>query len=118
MATTAWTIEQATRDGLDATYQAAAGGDGNVFNNKGRKVFLHIKNANGAQITVSIDTPNAVDGLTVPSKDIAIPNGGERFIGPFIALYEQEDADNSIDQAVKVTFSATTGVTVAVVKLP
>lgn len=119
MATTALTVQVISRTGLGPTYASAATGDGNVFNNSGRNVFLHVKNASGSPITVQIDTPGLIDGLNLPTKDISVPaTTGERMIGPFPVMYEQYDSDNSIAAAVKVTYSAVTSVTVAAIQLP
>jgi len=118
MATTALTLQTIVRTGLNPSLVAAASGDGNVFDNSSRRVYLWVDNQDASPTTVSVDTPNAVDGLAIPSKDISVPAGEARLIGPFPAMYEQYDADNTIEQAVKVTYSSVTSLTVGAIYLP
>jgi hypothetical protein len=120
MARTLIALQDTTRDGLDATYDAADGTDGNSFDNDSQAVFLHVKNGGGSPITVTIDVApiNDIDGITIPGKDVSIPAGEDRFIGPFPrSVYSQEDVDNTIDQAVFVDYSDDTSVTVAAIQL-
>ena len=118
MATTELAVQDLSRSGLDAVYSAADGGDGNVFNNDGGRIFVHVKNGSGGGVDVTIATPGTADGLTIADRVVNVPAGEDRFIGGFTALYEAADADNSIDKAVLLTFSAVTSVTLAVLRLP
>lgn len=118
MATAALSLQTIVRTGLEATLVAADGGDGNVFDNASKRVFLWVNNGSGGDITVSIDTPNTVDDLAIPAKQVVVTAGEARLIGPFPAMYEQYDADNSIEKAVLVTYSSVTSVTVGAIYLP
>lgn len=101
------TSQTIDRDGTAATY-AAPTVDNISFANDGKK-FLHVKNGSAAPINVTIVTPGTVDSLPIPEKVVAVPAGGERFIGPFPAsIY-----NNSADRSVYVDFSAQAGVTYA-----
>lgn len=117
MATVELTVQDVVRTGLEATYSSADGTSGNVFENDG-KTFVHIINGSGGSITATFDVVFTELGLTVPDLDVAVPAGEDRFIGPFpAAVYNQEDTENSIDEAVLVTFSAVTSVTIAALRL-
>lgn len=103
--------------GLNATYVAAAGG-GDVAPNDGRTV-LHVKNGGGGSINVTV-TANAATvqdpnkgTLTKPNVVVAVPNGQERFIGPFPPA-----AFNDANGNVPITYSGVTTVTIAAVRVP
>ncbi len=119
MATTALTVENVARTGLNATYSPAASGDGNVFNNEGGKIIIHMINGGVGASVISIDTPTIFDGdIAIPARTVSVPAGEDRFIGPFPTSYNQFDADNSIQQAVKLTWDVVTSVTIAVLRIP
>jgi len=103
------TAQQISRDGLDPTYVACdvAGDD---FVNAGDE-FIHIKNGDGSPHTVTIVTPATVDGLAVADRDVVVPAGEERMIGPFPAgAYNDENAK------VTFTYDAITSLTIAILK--
>lgn len=111
MARTALTVQQIVRTGLNATFAAADGTNQNQFANDGR-TYLHVKNGGGSSINVTIDTPGSVDGLAVSNLVVAVPNGGERIIGPFPTnIYNQTDGN------VYVDWSAVTSVTAAAIRM-
>ena len=111
MARTQLMVQQIARLGLNPTYSAADGSNQNAFANDGR-TFLHVKNGGGSSINVTIDTPGTVDGLAVTNLVVAVPNAGERIIGPFPAnVYNQSDGMAYVD------WSAVTSVTVAALRL-
>ncbi|RMH11193.1 MAG: hypothetical protein D6698_16785 [Gammaproteobacteria bacterium] len=97
----------------------AAGGSGDVFTNDGtERTFLIVDNASGSSITVTITaqksqvTTAEYGQIDVADKTITVPNGSRYYIGPFkTSLY-----NNSSGQ-VAVSYSATTSVTVAAVKM-
>jgi hypothetical protein len=96
------------RDGLAATYHAAAGG-GDKFN-PGRDVFVHIKNGGGGSITATFTTSAVVEELSVADAAVTVPAGAERLAGPFPAHLFEDD----VDGLVHVGWSGTTTVTFAV----
>lgn len=111
------TVQNIVEAGLAAAYAAAAAG-GDVVPNDGN-TFLHVKNGSGGSITVTV-TPavttvqSARHGtLTRANIAVAVPAGGERFIGPFAP----EAFNNSSGQAA-ITYSGVTSVTLAAVRLP
>lgn len=115
MARTELSLQTTSRAGLDPAYVAATA-DGEGFDNTSQKAFLHVKNAGGGGVVVSIDTPGTVDGLAIPSLDVTVPAGEERFIGPFPRnVYNQNDSagDTGLEEAVFIDTDTQTGITIA-----
>lgn len=105
MARTALTVQTPSFDGITPAY-AAANVDGHSFRNSGRTI-LHVKNGSVASINVTIGTPGAADGLTLPDKVVAVPASQERMISlRNRGLYNQADGMTYVD------FSAVGSVTV------
>lgn len=96
------------RAGLAPSYAAAAGG-GDTFT-PGTDTFLHVKNASGGAITVTIVTPRTdAYGNAIADNAISVPaTTGERMIGPF--PYEAY-ADPTTGLA-NITYSGTTSLTI------
>ena len=94
------------RTGLEPAY-TAANVDGHSIPNNGR-MFHHVKNGGGSDITVTVDTPGTVDGLAIGNLAVVVTAGEERMIGPFPpGVYNQSTGK------IHVTYSAVTSVTVA-----
>lgn len=111
MARTALAVQQVSRSGLNPTF-SAANVDGHSVKNTGAEA-VYVKNGGGAPINVTIPTPGTVDGQAIGDRVVAVPNGGERIIGPFPKnVYDQPGTDD-----VHVDFSAVTSVTVAALRV-
>lgn len=95
--------------GVSPSYATAAGGGDKVACGPG--TFLHVKNAGGASITVTIDDPTSVGppGAATfnPDLSVAVTNGQERMIGPITDRYA-----NPADGLAAITYSGVTSVTV------
>jgi len=85
--------------------------DGHSFANDGNQ-FVHIKNATGSTVYITITTPATIGGMAIADVNTAIATGTERMIGPFDPTYF-----NNSGGTVYVDYSAT-GVTVGAFKLP
>lgn len=105
MARTALTIQNIHRNGLTPSY-ASANVDGHSIQNGGQE-FIHVKTV-GTACTVTVETPNTVDGQAIGDRTIVIGTNSERLIGPFPA----RDYSRS-DGTVNINFSAVTAVTIA-----
>lgn len=71
--------------------------------------ILIVKNASGASINVTLETPGTLStGDAYPDKVYAVPAAGERWI-PILRDYRQASG------VANVTFSATASVTVAAI---
>lgn len=103
------TVQTISRSGLEATYQACAGG-GDKFVNTGVE-FIHIKNVDVADKTLTMALQATVDGQSVAAKTVVITAGEERLVGPFPTAY------NDSQSKVNLTYSAVTSLTIAVLKL-
>ncbi|MBU0846543.1 hypothetical protein KKH23_05085 [Patescibacteria group bacterium] len=103
------TAQTISRSGLKAVYSVAASG-GDEFANTGSE-FIHVKNDDGSSHTVTIETVATVDGLAVADRDLAVPAGEDRMIGPF-----PTGTYNDSDGKAQLTYDAVTSVTIAVLK--
>lgn len=111
MARTTQTVQQIVRTGLASALATPDLANGNQFANDGM-CFLYVKNAGGSPINVTVDTPGSVDGLAISNLVVAVPNAGERMIGPFPpGIYNQSDGN------VYVDWSSVTSVTAGVFRL-
>lgn len=117
MARTELTVQKVLPSGLNASY-SAANVDGEAFNNASEDVVLHVKNGSGGGLTVTIQTPLQKDGLDVAERQVSVPAGEDRFIGPFRReVYAKLDATLNIQQAVWVDTSTQTSITLAALKV-
>lgn len=102
--------EQIALAGKVATYHPASAG-GDKFN-PGDNVVLHIKNASAGEITGTAVTPNTVVGQAIADVAMAVAAAGEEFFGPFPVEHFAGS-----DGLVAVTWSGTTSVTFAVLRV-
>ncbi|MGH8571196.1 MAG: hypothetical protein ACREX8_01295 [Gammaproteobacteria bacterium] len=97
-------------DGLIATYHAASGGGDKV--NPGNGVGVHVKNDHATNPTnVTIATPGTVDGNLIADRVVTVAATTAQFIA-VPDLYR-----NPTDGLADITWSATTTVTFAVVRI-
>lgn len=112
------TLQTIVEAGLEETFVAAAGG-GDFFQNNEADVFLHVKNDDASDTTITVtaqDVVQAVPGfgdLTKADAVVVVTAGEERMIGPF-----PKQAFNDSAGDVQVTYSGVTSLTVAAVRLP
>ena len=110
------TVQTITESGKVATYASCEGG-GDVVENDG-SVFLHLKNASGGELTVTITAQTTtVDtslygDLTKANATQAIAASGEAFIGPF-----PPSAYNNTSSQIAITYSGVTSLTIAALRL-
>jgi len=108
MPTTVLAVQPIVRAGLKPV-MTAANADGHTVVNDGKKTFIHVDNA-GTEITVTLATPGTVDGLTISDREVVVPAGESRMIGPFPTAY--------YGSTLTVTFTAVTSVTCGAFKVP
>ncbi|MCA1571932.1 MAG: hypothetical protein LC798_16800 [Chloroflexi bacterium] len=99
--------QQIVQTGLNPAQQAAAAG-GDKFR-PGANTFLRVVNGSGASITATVDSVAASSYGTDVDLVVAVPAGGERWIGP---LPEQRFGNPSDSGMGNVSYSAVTSVTV------
>lgn len=96
--------------GLQPTYaSAASGGDQAPV---GQGLFLHVRNGGGSSITVTLTTPGTVGGLDISDATQTIPASGFAFL-PLTATFR-----DPMTGRAAISYSGTTTVTVAVIRLP
>lgn len=108
MPRTALAVQQIVRSGLTPNY-TAANVDGHSIPNGGTE-FIHVKTG-ASGVTVTIQTPNTVDGLAITDRQIVIGTSSERMIGPFPRNVYNQGAEE-----VYIDFSQVTTVTIAAIR--
>lgn len=108
-------VENVVRTGLAATYHndfTVEGSNTYLVRNNG-KVFLHFKKSGAGNCTLTVVTPNTVDGLAVTDLTVTIPaTTGDKFIGPFPpSIYNDANGD------IEIKLSEVTGLTGAILAL-
>lgn len=99
--------QQVTSSGLAATANAAGGSGDKVRPGS----IVRVVNGSGSSVTVTMVTPGTFDGdLSITDRTVAVPAGEARYIAA------TEAYRSKTDQLVSLTYSATTSVTVEVVK--
>lgn len=105
-------VKVISRAGLNLdTDDVAADVAGDKFPNTGAE-FLYVNNANASSRTLTLTTPNTVDGQAVGDRQVTVPGLTKMLIGPF-----PKNIYNDVDDKVAVGYSAVTDVTVAAVRL-
>lgn len=113
MARETLSVQLATRGGITPAFTAAVT-DGHSFPNSGRQL-LRLRNTSGAAVTVSVPyTGPLPDQLTASSLAITVPATTGDVI---TAFWEPTDYNQPDAEQVWLNYSATTGVTVAVIGL-
>lgn len=104
------TVQKITQAGIAPSFAAASAG-GDEFANSGR-TFLHVKNGGAGSINVTINSQKPCDQGFDHDLVVAVPNGGERVIGPF-----EPGRFNNSSSRVAVSYSGVTSVTVAALEV-
>jgi hypothetical protein len=105
VARTARAATAVTSAGLNATYTAVDNVNGETMPYNGRRV-LHVKNASGGAVTVTVRDPLTADGQAVPDRVVSVPAAGDRFIGLQSGVYLQADGNNYVDYSVGASITA------------
>jgi hypothetical protein len=105
------TTQTITRAGLGPTYATAAGGGDKC--KPGNNVFLHVKNGHSSPQTVTVVTPGTFEGQPIDDLAVAVPNAGERMIGPISPSLFRDPSDG----LASITYSGVTSLTIAVIQI-
>lgn len=103
------TVQTISLTGLAPTF-AAAGSEGDTFNNDGR-TFFYIKNGDASEHTATIDSLVDCDQGVDHDPAVAILAGEERLIGPFT-----KGRFNSASEQVSISYDAIASITVAAIR--
>ncbi len=102
--------QKVVRTGLTPTYAAATGG-GDTFT-PGQNLFLHVKNASGGAITVTVVTPATTSGLGIDDLVVSVAaTTGDRMIGLLTGSLTAAAATG----LGSITYSGVTSLTVAII---
>jgi hypothetical protein len=106
------TTQVVPNTGLAITTSTPTATDGDTCAT-GAGVFLYVSNTSGSSINVTLATPGTVDGdLAIADRTVAVANSATTLI-PLTSLYRNPATGRAL-----VTCSATTGVAVAVLRVP
>ncbi len=106
------TAEEVTRAKLEATYQAMATADNYKIKNNGNTI-LHFEKTGAGIATITVTTPNLVDGLAIADLTFTVPaTTGDVFAGPF-----PPEVYNDSDGEINVVTSEETAITMAVLSI-
>lgn len=100
------TKQQIVQAGLNPSFSAAAGGGDIVA--PGDTTYLHVKNASGGSINVTVDNVTPSNYGTDADLVVAVPAAGERIIGPLPASRFARASDGM----VAITYSGVTSLTI------
>lgn len=120
MPTIQLSVQQVVRNGLTMAYTASGVSpllnvvDTFQFQNSGRE-FLHFKKSGAGACTVTIVTPETVDGLAVAERTITVPaSTGDVMVGPFPPSHYNLPGTSTF---AGFTVNEVTGLSVAVVRM-
>ncbi len=99
-----------TPAGTDPAFVAAAGGGDKVV--PGDTTYLHVKNASGVSVTVTITAVGLCSQGSTHNSVVVVPTVSDRIIGPIGSRFAGVS-----DGLAAVTYSAVTSVTVAACRL-
>ena len=104
------TAQQVVEAGLEATFTAAAA---DQDFQAGTRIFVQVKNGDASDHDITFTTPATVRGLAVADLAVTVTAAEERLIGPF----PEEVYGTGSPKLVAITWSATTSMTIAVLRL-
>jgi hypothetical protein len=118
MARTQLTPQVVDRDGVIITEVAGDATNDHSFENLDEDVLLYVRNGGTGAVQVTVDVPLSVDGLAVPDLSVSVASGNTVLMGPFPKrVYNQEDAGNSVDEAVLVNLDQDDTVYIAALQI-
>ena len=120
MSTVTLTPQSLARAGITPTRTAAGASpllnvtDTFVFNNTGKE-FLHFLKTGAGACTVTISTPNTVDGLAVADRTVTVgATTGDVMTGPFPVEHYNTSGGSTF---AGFTVSEVTGLSVAIIRM-
>jgi len=117
MARTVLTVQEVDRDGMVVAQTAGDAANDHSFENLTADILLEIDNQGTGAVEVTIDVPLSVDGLALPDLVVSVAGGDRTMIKAFKKnVYNQEDADNSIDEAVLINIDQDSNVYLAAIR--
>lgn len=107
MARVALAVQSATVAGLNAVYTAVGTGTGNGVKHNPQAI-LHVKNAGGSSVTLTVITPGSPGGNDIADRTVTVPAAGDRFLDLSELVYRNSDGLVYVDASAAVTAAALT----------
>ena len=108
------TVQDVVRTGLTPAYTGSLSTGNTYYMPNDGRTFLHFKKTGAGDCTVTVETPNTVDGLAITDRTVTVvASTGDKMIGPFPAQYYNQPGT----QNVKVTINEATGLSVAALRV-
>ncbi|MBT9156820.1 MAG: hypothetical protein DDT37_01811 [Firmicutes bacterium] len=89
---------------------------GHMFANTERGIFIFVRNAHTAPVTVTIPSTFSRDGLPLAARVVTVPNGTDRLIGPVSGENHNQIAGVDIGNTY-IDYSLVTAISVAVLRV-
>lgn len=105
------TVDKSKPSGTNPTVKAITTEDEYQFKNDGR-ITLRVTNGGAEPTDVTVVTPGTKGGLAIEDQVVTVPDGQERYIGPF-----ETDLYNDADGNVTVKFSKAESVTLTAIRV-
>lgn len=110
-------VQEVDRDGMVVAQTAGNATDDHSFENLTADIFLEIDNQGTGAVEVTIDVPLTIDGLALPDLVVSVAGGDRTMIKPFKKnVFNQEDADNFIDDAILINIDQDSNVYLAAIR--
>lgn len=94
----------------------AANATGHMFDNTERGIFLFVRNAHTAPVTVTIPSTFSREGLALANRTVVVPNATDRIIGPISGDNHNQLSGADIGRTY-IDYSLVTAITVAVLRV-
>ncbi len=89
---------------------------GHMFPNTERGIFIFVRNAHTAPVTVTIPSTFSRDGLPLAARVVTVPNAMDRLIGPVLGENHNQIAGADIGKTY-IDYSLITAISVAVLRV-
>ncbi len=108
-------VQPVVPTGLWPTFTAAAA-TGHMFPNTERGIFILVRNAHTAPVTVTIPSTFLRDGLPLAARVVTVPNGTDRLIGPVLGENHNQLAGADMGNTY-IEYSLITAISVAILRV-
>ncbi len=87
-----------------------------MFLNTERGIFIFVRNAHTAAVTVTIPSTFSREGLSLAARVVTVPNGTDRLIGPVLGENHNQLAGADVGNTY-IDYSVVTAISVAVLRV-
>ncbi|MBT9134873.1 MAG: hypothetical protein DDT38_01615 [Firmicutes bacterium] len=115
MARAVLSVQSVVPTGMWPTLTAAIA-TGHMFPNTERGIFIFVRNAHTAPVTVTIPSTFTREGLALAPRVVTVPNGMDRLIGPVLGENHNQLAGADVGTTY-IDYSVITAISVAVLRV-